>query len=57
MKKLNGVKVKIKAYIRRLKKKGLSNLEVLEKLHKIKPYTMWEGINIVDYLNKKYHKI
>ena len=44
----------LKGYIGRLKKQGKTNFEVLEILHKLKPFTMWEGINLSDYLNKKY---
>jgi len=46
--------MKIKAYIGRLKKKGTSNTSVLIALRKISPFTMWQGICIADYLDKKY---
>ena len=48
------IKMSIKGYIGRLKKQGKGNLEVLEILFKMKPFTMWEGINLADYLNNKY---
>lgn len=44
----------IKGYIGKLKKQGKSNMQVLEILFKKKPFTSWEGINLADYLNKKY---
>ena len=46
----------LKGYIGKLKKKGKSNLEILEILYNKQPFSSYEGVCIADYLNRKYLK-